>query len=141
MTQLILDVGGSPVTLPESQKQGYKAYKEPGFVSVEMITRRTVLEMRGNLWVVNYQYGFFDDDMKNRVISACEKGRSTPIVCSFLPPASTGELQTSRFFVSEFNYPKFMWSRSVTTPDGTTGEPRPLWGDFSLVLREVEPSD
>lgn len=141
MTQLILDVGGSPVTLPESQKQGYKAYKEPGFVSVEMITRRTVLERRGDLWVVNYQYGFFTDDMKNQVIAACEKGRAQAILCSFLPPTSTGELLTSKFFVTEFNYPSFMWSRSVTTADGTTGEPYPMWADFSMVLREVQPSD
>lgn len=140
MTQLILDVGGSPVTLPESQKQGYKAYKEPGFVSVEMITRRTVLERRGDLWVVNYQYGFFTDDMKNQVIAACEKGWKQPINCGFLPPDSTGTLTYRDFFVTSFDYPKFMWSRQVSQEDGSY-TPVPMWGDFHLELREVKPGD
>lgn len=148
MNQLILDVLGNPVTLPESQKDGYHAEKQPLSVSVEMITGRMVLELRGNVWVVRYQYGFFDTDMKNKVITACEKGRNAPINCGFLAPDSTGVLTYRDFFVTSFSYPKFMWSRQimgkVTDDEGVEHDayvPTPMWGDFSLELREVKPSD
>ena len=139
MTQLILDVLGTPVILPESKKDGYHAAKEPGYVSVEMVTRRTVLEERGDIWVVRYQYGYFNEDTKNRVIAACEKGWKKPINCGFLPPTSTGALMYSNFFVTSFEYPKFMWSRSVKDENGGYS-PVPMWGDFSIELREVKPS-
>lgn len=137
MTQLILDVGGETLVLPECK--GFEVKKEPGVISVEMITRRTVLEQRGDIWVVSYQYGFFDDETKSRVLSACEKGREKPIYCGFLPPNSAGALLYRNFYVSSLVYPKFMWSRSVKTEDGTY-YPTPLWADFSIELREVRPS-
>lgn len=136
MTQLILDVDGYNVTLPESKKGGYTAVRQPLSVDVEMVTGRMVRELRGNVWAVSYQYGWFDDETKNQVMSAIEKGRSEPINCGFLPPDSKGELTYSDFFVTSFTYPKFMWSRSEE--DGT---PIPMWADFSVELREVEPSD
>lgn len=140
MTQLILDVNGTPVTLPESIKDGYHAMKEPGFVSVEMVTRRTVLEERGDIWIIRYQYGYFDEQTKNSVISACEKGWKNPINCGFLPPDSTGALLYRDFYVTSFSYPKFMWSRSVQNENGDF-VPVPMYADFALELREVSPSD
>lgn len=140
MTQLILDANGDAVTLPESIKDGYHAAKEPGYVSVEMITRRTVLEERGDIWVVRYQYGYFNEEMKNRVIAACEKGWKQPINCGFLPPDSNGALTYRDFFVTSFDYPKFMWSRQVSQEDGSYA-PVPMYGDFYLELREVKPGD
>lgn len=137
MTQLILDVGGINVMLPESQKGGYTTQREDLGEEVVMITGRLAKEIRGTVWRITYQYGYFDDTTKQRVIEACEKGRRAPIRCSFLHPTSDGEsLTTSKFFVTAFNYPRFFWGRNQT--DGTA---IPLWGDFSLELREVEPSD
>ena len=135
MTQLILDTRGYNLTLPESQKGGYRASYEPLSVDVEMITGRLVRELRGNVWCVEYQYGFFDDEMKSKLIAICRKGRREPIQCGFLPPESTGALRYGSFFVVGFNQPKFMWSRDAD------GLPVPLWADFSLSLREVKPSD
>ena len=138
MTQLVLDVGGYAVLLPESQKGGYQAWEEDLTVDLTMIPGNMVKELRGSVWRVNYQYGWFNDEMKNRVILACVKGRREPIICTFLPPNSE-ELISAEFFVTAFNSPKFQWSRIA----GTDGEETavPMWADFSVELREVEPHD
>lgn len=135
MTQLILDATGQAVVLPESRKGGYTAQYTPLHEDIEMISGRLVRELRGNVWVLGYQYGYFKQEMKNRVIAACERGKRAPITCAFLKPDSDGELSNSLFWVMSFNYPKFFWSRD------DNGKPVPLWGDFSLTLREVRPSD
>lgn len=139
MTQLILDVSGDAVQLPESQKGGYNAALSPLQVSIEMISGRMTRELRGKVWVLSYQYGFFDDDMKKRVIAACEKGINQEIRCGFLTQESNEELTYSDFLVTNFNRPKFMWSRQQQN-DGTWSDV-PLWGDFSIELREVVPHD
>lgn len=135
MTQLILDTDGDAVALPESRHEKYYAKRLPLSEDVEMISGRLVRELRGNAWVVGYQYGYFTTGLKNRVIAACEKGKRTPISCAFLPPESAGALTTSRFFVTEFTYPKFFFGRAGGD------RPIPMWGGFSLTLREVKPSD
>lgn len=135
MTQLILDTDGLNVVLPESRKGGYLPDLVPLSVDVEMISGRLVRELRGDVWRIDYQYGYFADELKDRVIAACRKGRRQPIVCGFLSPDSAGELQYSRFLVTAFTHPKFFWSRP-----GPDGAPVPMWGDFSLTLREVKPS-
>lgn len=133
--QLILDTEEHNVILPESRNGRYSAQLTPQSESVEMITKRMVLELQGNVWVISYEYNYFKPEMKNRVIAACEKGRRTPITCAFLPPDSDGTLSQSRFWVTKFKYPTYRWSKNVN------GTRVPLWGDFSLTLREVEPSD
>ena len=140
MTQLILDTKGYNFSLPESRKGGYLAYQEDLGEELQMVTGRIVKEIRGTVWHVSYQYGFFGDDEKDKLISICEKGIKQPIVCGFLPPTSSGALVYSSFFVISFNYPKFMWSSELLGANTST-VPVPLWGDFSFELREVEPSD
>lgn len=130
MNQLILDTGGYAILLPESQKGGYKAYEEPLSVDLVMLPGNMVRELRGTVWRVNYQYGYFTDEEKNNLLAACRKGRNEPILCAFLPPNGT-EMILSEFFVTAFSSPKFMWSR----------EGKPMWGDFSIELREVTPHD
>lgn len=139
MTQLILDTDQYNVALPESRKKGYRAYKEDLGTEVVMTSGRLTKEVRGNVWHVTYQYGYFDDDTKNAVIAACEKGKRESITCGFLPPNSSGALTYSKFLVIDFDYPKFMWSRAVL--DRGSNTPVPMWGDFSVELREVNPSD
>lgn len=139
VTQLILDINGSPVSLPESKKGGYIAEKRPLSVDVEMVTGRMVRELRGSVWVVTYQYGYFTDIEKNNVIAACQKGQRGSIRCAFLQPTSSGALSYSDFLVTSFSYPKFMWSKKTSATEGT--EFIPMWGDFSLEMREVQPSD
>lgn len=126
MTQLILDVAGMALSLPESRKGGYRAWEEDLSVEQVMIGGRMVKELTGVVWRVTYQYGYFNDADRARFITACRKGKREPILCSILP--SEGEdLITSSFWVTASTEPKFMWSA-----DG-----KPIWGDFSLELREV----
>lgn len=131
MTQLILDTTGYNVQLPESQKGGYTADEQPLSRSIEMISGRTVKEVRGNVWVISYQFGYFDDELKNNVLAALKKGEKEPITCGFLPQESSEELSYSEFFVTSYTRPKFMWSNNG----------KPLWGDYRIELREVKPHD
>ena len=131
MVQLILDVDGENISLPESRMGGYKVVKEPLSNTVQMISGRTVKEVRGNVWKVTYQYGYFDQDDMNDILAVCDKGMAEPIMCSFLPQESAEELTTIRFWVDSYNRPKFMWSREDT----------PYWADFSVTLTGVNPVD
>ena len=131
MTQLILDTTGYNVQLPESQKGGYTADEQPLSRSIEMISGRTVKEVRGNVWVISYQFGYFDGEMKNNVLATLKKGEKEPITCGFLPQESSEELSYSEFFVTSYTRPKFMWSNNG----------KPLWGDYRIELREVKPHD
>ena len=131
MTQLILDTEGVNLQLPESKKGGYTVTKQPLSNSVQMISGRTVREVRGNVWIVEYQYGYLSKEQMLNFLIACDKGIREPIECSFLPQESSAELTSESFFVEEYTRPKFMWSRS--------GEP--LWGDFSVKLKGVYPID
>lgn len=133
MTQLILDTGGVNVALPESIKN-YRADKRALTVQLEMINGRLVAEKRGDIWVVSYQYGYLDDETGRKVVQACENGRAKPITCGFLPYESSAALTYSDFLVTSFGRPRFMWSR--TGPDNF---PVPVWADFSVELREVNP--
>lgn len=137
MTQLILDLSGNAIYMPESVKR-YRAWEEDGGAEVEMISRRTVRELRGNIWRVSYQYGYFNDEEKERVIESCMKGRRTPIRCAFLPPRSN-DMRESEFFVTSFTWPTFQWSRIIT--EGGKEKSVPVWADFSVELREVRPHD
>lgn len=130
MTQLILDVGGYAIALPESQKGGYTAYEDDLSVDIEMIPGNLTKELRGRVWRTAYQYGWFNDDDRTRVIAACRKGKREPILCDFLVP-ERNETIISTFYVTNFKEPKFMWSSGG----------KPMWVDFSVELREVRPHD
>ena len=136
MIQLILDVGGESISLPESKNGGYTIREETLSESLQMISGRTIREYRGKVWVASYQYGYFNDADMKRVVAACEKGTQQSISCSVLTHENS-ELVTSNFIVTSFERPKFMWSRIVTE----SGEEKtvPMWADFSVNLREVKP--
>ena len=139
MTQLVLDVAGQGLALPESIKGTYTVQEEELSQDLTMIPGNMVKELRGKVWVITYQYGYFNTEDKDRFIVACRKGSSEPIICTFLVPERNQTL-TSEFFVTSYTRPKFMWSRRVAGEDGTL-TPTPLWGDFSVELREVDPHD
>ena len=135
MTQLIIDTdtGGGNITLPESINNGYSVAREPLYVDVEMYSGRLTREMRGYVWRVSYQYGYFDETTKNALIAACEKGITQPIKCSFLQQGAQSPytLTEGWFLVTSFKRPRFMWGRGNT----------PIWADFRVELREVTPHD
>ena len=136
MIQLILDVGGESLSLPESKNGGYTIREETLSESIPMISGRTVREYRGKVWVASYQYGYFNDADMKRVIAVCEKGMKQSITCCVLTHESS-ELVTSKFIVTSFERPKFMWSRIIT--ESGEEKPVPVWADFSVSLREVKP--
>ena len=138
MTQLVLDVAGQGLALPESIKGTYTVDEEELSQSLVMIAGNMVKELNGKVWVITYQHGYFNTADKDRFIAACKKGSAQPIICTFLVPDTNQTLQ-SEFFVTSYTRPKFMWSRSVQDGESTTVEP--LWGDFSVELREVDPHD
>lgn len=137
MTQLILDMDGGGVVLPESRKGGYTVQRDCLAAELQMVTGRVVRELRGSVWVISYQYGYLDGGLKDRVIAACEKGQRGPIRCGFLTQESAGALTYADFFVTGFQRPKFMWSRGGWSAGQRTAVP--MWADFSLDLREVKP--
>ena len=137
MVQLIID----GVEMPESQKGGYKADKVELSVDIQMISGRLVREVRGNVWEISYSYGWFSDADRQTVLAACEKGLREPISVGFLPPDSTGEeLTYSTFLVTSLQRPTFYWSR-IDGFDDDEPISSGVWADFSVTLREVEPSD
>lgn len=134
MTQLILDTAGYNIILPETRKGGYQITEEELSVELEMIAGNIVKELRGDVWRINYQYGYFGEQDKNKLLAACKKGKKTPITCAFLIPTAS-QLQVSDFFVTAVTPPRFMWSTSQN------GILAPVWGDFSFELREVRAHD
>lgn len=134
MTQLILDVGGYAIALPETRRESYVVDEEALSRDLVMIPGNMVKELRGDVWVIEYQYGYFNAADKDRVIAACKKGRREPIICTFLVPDGNQTL-TSTFFVTAYTRPRFYWSRD---DNGTTV---PVWGGFTVSLREVDPHD
>lgn len=134
MTQLILDVGGYAIALPETRRESYVVDEEALSRDLVMIPGNMVKELRGDVWVIEYQYGYFNATDKDRVIAACKKGRREPIICTFLVPDGNQTL-TSTFFVTAYTRPRFYWSRD--DKEATV----PVWGGFTVSLREVDPHD
>jgi hypothetical protein len=128
MTQLIID----NMVLPESLDNGYTVERESLHVDVEMISGRIVREVRGWVWRISYQYGYFSDEDKNKLIRICEKGMRQPITCNFLEQEYSGQLKQSQFIVTSFKRPRFVWRKT-----GADGKAVPVWLDFSVELREV----
>lgn len=142
MTQLILD----GIELPESIKDTYKAWREDLGVELLMVSGRLTKEVKGTVWRVSYQHGYFDDATKDALIAACEKGRKEPITCGFLTQEGAGALEYSKFWVTDYTRPKFAWSTEKSTVVNSenievVSVPAPIWYDFSVELREVKPSD
>ena len=136
MTQLILDVGGESLVMPESQKNGYIVHEEPLVQSIDMISGRRIREYRGMVWTVMYQYGYLSDADRIKFLNICRKGTVSTIDCNILIP-STDEMVTSTFMVTSYREPKFAWGR-IIMEDGQA-KTVPLWGDYYIELREVKP--
>ena len=136
MTQLILDIGVESLVMPESQKNGYIVHEEPLVQSIDMISGRRIREYRGMVWTVAYQYGYLSDADRIKFLNICKKGTTSTIDCNILIP-STDEMVTSTFMVTSYREPKFAWGR-IIAEDGRS-KTVPLWGDYSIELREVKP--
>ena len=138
MTQIILDVSGNAVVLPESQKGGYSVWAEQLGEMVQMISGRQVLEVRGEVYCASYQYGYFTKEEKDKIVESCRKGKRQPVKCTILLQDNTS--YTGDFFVTELKEPTFMWSSNGKNGEGEA-VPAPVWADLSFTIREVQPHD
>lgn len=131
MTQLILGEGTDTLTLPEARQGNYTCENVLLGTDIEMASGRMVREYRGRYWRITYQYTYLSTAHKELLMELCQAGQSEPMSATFLVPDSD-ELETSTFLVTEFQAPQFIWGR----PNGEA-----LWGNYKVVLREVDPHD
>lgn len=75
MTQLVLDANGNNIALPESRRGGYTVSREDLSRELVAISGRMFKEKRGKVWIVSYQFGYFNEETKNKIIESCEKGQ------------------------------------------------------------------
>lgn len=133
MTQIILDSTGANIQLPESRKKNYTVTPVPLYSDVEMISGRLTREYRGTVYEVEYQYGYLEDALKNKIAEICEKGQKKPITCGIL--LQTNEMIFSSFLITQYNPPQFVWGTDLK------GNAVPIWTDLSFTMREVRPHD
>lgn len=123
MTQLIIN----GVYLPVIDAGRYKAYLSQLGQSVDMISGRRIIEIRGNVWTIEANYRYLFDSVYLPVLEQLRKGVSFPV--SFLPDDST-EMKTSMFLVEQLTPASY-----EVTIDG-----KAIWSGLSFKLREVKPS-
>ena len=125
MTQLILN---NSIYLPQTSWDKYRCYPTELGTQVDMISGRRVFEIRGNVWMIEYEYDYMGNDLMRQVNAVLRSGQSFPVI--FLPDNSD-EMSSSTFLTQSFPTPTFAFSR------GGVG----LWHNVSFVLREVQPHD
>lgn len=130
MIQLILDVEGEYIELPESEKK-YAVNEEVLYSDQTMISGRLTREIRGSVWNISYQYGYFTETDREALLRVLKKGVRQPISCAFARPDDSTELEISEFFVTSISWPRYVFSRNGI----------PVWLDISFSLREVNPHD
>ena len=125
MTQLILN---NSIYLPQTSRDKYRCYPTELGTQVDMINGRRVFEIRGNVWMIEYEYDYMGNDLMRQVNAVLRSGQSFPVI--FLPD-NADEMSSSIFLTQSFPTPTFAFSR------GGVG----LWHNVSFVLREVQPHD
>ena len=125
MTQLILN---NSIYLPQTSRDKYRCYPTELGTQVDMINGRRVFEIRGNVWMIEYEYDYMGNDLMRQVNAVLRSGQSFPVI--FLPD-NADEMSSSTFLTQSFPTPTFAFSR------GGVG----LWHNVSFVLREVQPHD
>lgn len=124
MTQLIID----GVALPEVSRDKYSCYEDLLTKSVEMISGRTVQEIRGKVWVATYAYDYMGNNLCRQVLAVLRSGKS--FTAQVLP--DTGDsLITITAICTDLTPPTFAFSR-----DGVG-----LWHNLAFSIREVSPHD
>ena len=124
MTQLIID----GIYLPETSRDKYQCYPGELSVSVEMISGRTVREVRGHVRMISWSYDYMGNTLWRQLAAVIRAGRSFPVV--YLPDDSDN-MAAGTFLVESLTQPTFAFSR-----DGVG-----LWHNVAFTLREVEPHD
>lgn len=124
MIQLI--IGG--IALPETNKNKYRCYPSELSKKIDMISGRRVSEVRGNVQMIEWSYGYLELELGSSILKVLRSGK--PISVGYLPDDGI-ELVSGEFWVESIKAPKFAFS-----VDGV-----PFWHDLSFTLREVKPHD
>lgn len=125
MTQLIV---ANNIYLPETSRDKYKCYPAQLGVQVDMISGRRVLEERGQVQMIEYEYDYMGNALMRQLNSVLRSGQSFPV--AYLPD-SGDSLVVSTFLTEDFPIPTYAFSRGGV----------PYWHNVTFVLREVKPHD
>ena len=123
MTQLIV---ANNIYLPETSRDKYKCYPAQLGVQVDMISGRRVLEVRGWVYIVSYQYDYMGNDLMRQVNAVLRSGKSFPAA---VLPDNADQLVVSTFLTQDFPVPTYAFSRLG----------KPYWHNVTFTLREVRP--
>ena len=124
MTQLIVN----GIYLPETSKDTYQCYPGELSVHVEMISGRTVREVRGHVQMITWSYDYMGNDLWRQLAAVLRENISFPVV--YLPDDSD-TMVSGTFLVDSITQPTFAFSK------GGVG----LWHNVGFTLREVTPHD
>lgn len=124
MTQLIIN----GILLPETSRDKYQCYPGELSVNVEMISGRTVREVRGHVQYIVWSYDYMGNELWRQLAQVLRS--NTSITVAYLP-ADGDELVSGEFLVESITQPTFAFSR------GGVG----LWHNVGFTLREVRPHD
>ena len=124
MIQLIVN----GIYRPESSKDKYPC--DPGelSVNVEMISGRTVREVRGHVQMITWSYDYMGNTLWRQLAAVLRGNTAFPV--SYLPDDSD-TMATGTFLVDSITQPTFAFSK------GGVG----LWHNVGFTLREVTPHD
>lgn len=124
MTQLIIN----GILLPETSRDKYQCYPGELSVNVEMISGRTVREVRGHVQYIVWSYDYMGNELWRQLAQVLRS--NTSITVAYLPD-DEDELVSGEFLVESITQPTFAFSR------GGVG----LWHNVGFTLREVRPHD
>ncbi len=124
MTQLIIN----GILLPETSRDKYQCYPGELSVNVEMISGRTVREVRGHVQYIVWSYDYMGNELWRQLAQVLRS--NTSITVAYLPDDGD-ELVSGEFLVESITQPTFAFSR------GGVG----LWHNVGFTLREVRPHD
>lgn len=125
MNQLIL---ANSIYLPETSHDKYKCYPVLLGERVEMISGRLVLEIRGQVQMVEYEYDYMGNELMRQVNAVLRSGQA--FTAAYLPDGGDS-LVVSTFLTESFPQPTFAFSRGG----------KPYWHNVAFTLREVQPHD
>ena len=114
--------------VPFTSFDKYQCYPVEIGTSVEMISGLVVMESRGNVQIISYQYDCMGNDKWRRLASFLRSGKAFGV--RYLPDNSDNLVQSS-FVCTSLTPPKFAFEQ-----DGI-----PYWHDIEFTLREVRPHD
>ncbi len=123
MTQIILN---NTIYLPETSGDKYSCTLTRLSSAVDMISGRQVLEIRGWVYAVSYQYDYMGNDLMRQVNAVLRSGASFPAA---VLPDDADQLVVSTFLAQTFPTPTYAFSRGG----------KPYWHNVSFTLREVRP--